>query len=59
LGDRDFIPLIKAVKGTGKKTFGFWYIEGVSKELAWTFDFRLSFNKEIMEKWCVRQRTSK
>ena len=51
LGDRDFIPLINAVKGAGKKTFGFNYAENVSLELTRTFDFRLAFNKRIMEKW--------
>jgi uncharacterized LabA/DUF88 family protein len=51
LGDRDFIPLIEQVKNTGKKTYGFFYSENVSKELSLTFDFRLAFNKKIMEEW--------
>lgn len=51
LGDRDFKPLIEAIKSAGKKTFGFSYIENVSKELTRTFDFRLAFNKRIMEGW--------
>jgi len=51
LGDRDFIPLIETVKSAGKKTFGFNYIENVSLELTRTFDFRLAFNKKIMEGW--------
>ena len=51
LGDRDFIPLIEAVKATGKKTFGFWYNEKVSKELSRVFDSRFPFNKENMERW--------
>ena len=51
LGDRDFIPLIKAMKDAGKKTYGFSYIEKVPSELVWEFDFRLAFNKRIMEKW--------
>lgn len=51
LGDRDFIPLIKAVKNVGKKTYGFHYIENVSRELVYEFDFRLAFDKRIMEKW--------
>ena len=51
LGDRDFIPLIQAVKNTGKKTFGFYYNEKVAKELSTTFDFRIAFDKEIMKKW--------
>lgn len=51
LGDRDFIPLIEAVKTTGKKTYGFFYIKNVSRELSHTFDFRTAFDKRIMEKW--------
>ena len=51
LGDRDFIPLIEAVKNAGKKTFGFSYIENVSKELIRAFDFRLAFNKQLMKTW--------
>ena len=51
LGDRDFIPLIRAVKGAGKKTYGFVYIEKLSKELVWEFDFRLAFDKKMMEEW--------
>lgn len=56
LGDRDFIPLIRALKDAGKKTYLFCYIEKVPKELLWEFDFRLAFNKPIMEKWCYREK---
>lgn len=51
LGDRDFIPLIEAVKSTGKKAFGFHFIKNVSGELIRVFDFRSAFNKNIMEGW--------
>jgi uncharacterized LabA/DUF88 family protein len=54
LGDRDFIPLIQAVKDAGKKTFGFFYNQNVSNELIWTFDFRLAFDRTIMEKWRLK-----
>ena len=55
LGDRDFIPLVEAVKNAGKKTFGFFYIRNVPKELIWAFDFRLAFNKEKMEEWHIKK----
>jgi len=48
-----------AVKSTGKKTFGFFYIENVSKELVRIFDFRRAFNKEIMAKWRLTSETHK
>lgn len=51
LGDRDFIPLIRAVKDAGKKTYLFCYIENVPTELVTEFDFRLAFNKKMMEEW--------
>lgn len=55
LGDRDFIPLIDAVKNAGKKTYLFSYIDKVSKELIQTFDFRFGFNKGIMERWHIKK----
>ncbi|HML03923.1 MAG TPA: NYN domain-containing protein [Candidatus Bathyarchaeia archaeon] len=60
LGDRDFIPLIEAVKNSGKKTFGFYYgIEDekgqidskVPDELSRTFDFRVALLEETLKKW--------
>ncbi len=51
LGDRDFIPLVDAVKNVGKKTFGFFYDKQVSQELSTSFDFRFTFDKKIMEGW--------
>jgi uncharacterized LabA/DUF88 family protein len=55
LGDRDFIPLIEAVKNAGKKTYLFNYVRKVSKELIQTFDFRFGFNKETMERWRIKK----
>jgi len=57
LGDRDFIPLIDAVKNAGKKTYLFSYIDKVSKELIQTFDFRFGFNKRIMEQWHIKKKS--
>lgn len=60
LGDRDFIPLIEAVKDSGKKTFGFYHgtmeTEGkvsskVPSELSKVFDFRVALTKEILANW--------
>ena len=51
LGDRDFIPLIQAVKSTGKKTFGFFFTKKVAQELSTAFDFRLAFDEKIMNTW--------
>jgi len=55
LGDRDFIPLIEAIKATGKKTFGFLYERNVSEKLRWTFDYRIILNKERIESWHRKQ----
>jgi len=60
VGDSDFIPLIEAVKGTGKKTWGFYYGEEYEKgkvksevpaDLARSFDVRIVIPKQILEKW--------
>jgi len=55
LGDRDFIPLIEAVKDTGKKTFLYSYRENVPKELTQAFDFRHSLDKEELERWHIKK----
>jgi len=55
LADRDFIPLIEAVKGAGKKTFGFFYVENVSEELRLTFDFRLALRRGDLQRWHVEK----
>ena len=56
LGDRDFIPLIEAVKSSGKKTFLFSYIEKVPKELIQTFDFRHGLDKTRLERWRIKNK---
>lgn len=56
LGDRDFIPLINAVKNAGKKVYGFFYIKGVASELSRSFDFRLAFDKRIMKGWHMKEK---
>ena len=45
MGDRDFIPLIKAVKDAGKKTFGFYYKRTAAKDLKFEFDVRHSLTR--------------
>jgi uncharacterized LabA/DUF88 family protein len=51
LGDRDFIPLIAAIKSTGKKTHGFLYERNIPEKLRWTFDYRIILNKEKIRTW--------
>ena len=51
LGDRDFIPLIEAVKATGKKTYGFLYGKNISQKLRMTFDYRMMLNEENINSW--------
>ena len=53
LGDRDFIPLIEAVKSVGKKTYGFHYMKKVPPELIYAFDFRRGFNKTTLKRWHI------
>ena len=48
VGDRDFVPLVKAVKDAGKKTLCLAYIPNSSSELLSTFDMRLPLNKKHM-----------
>lgn len=64
LGDRDFIPLIEAVKNTGKKTFGFYFgvpspggtLESkVPVDLGKVFDVRIALPKETLEQWCLKE----
>lgn len=40
MGDRDFIPLIEAVKDSGKKTMCMYYPANSSNDLIRTFDMR-------------------
>jgi uncharacterized LabA/DUF88 family protein len=51
LGDRDFIPLIEAIKNTGKKAFGFLYEKNIPDKLRWTFDYRKILSKDEIESW--------
>lgn len=57
LCDRDFIPLIEAVKNAGKKTYHFSYAGKTPKELTQTFDFRFGFSKREMEQWHTKKKT--
>ena len=57
LGDRDFIPLINTIKGTGKKTFGIYYKENVSRELVRSFDFSLVLDEKMMKNWCAKEQS--
>lgn len=51
LGDREFIPLIEAIKATGKKTYGFLYNKNIPEKLRWTFDYRKILNRGDIESW--------
>ncbi len=51
IGDRDFIPLIEAVKDAGKKTMCIYYPPNSSKDLIRTFDMRISFDKKAIQSW--------
>jgi len=53
LNDRDFIPLIEAVKNAGKKTYSFNYWKKTPMELTQTFDFRYGFKEAQMEQWHI------
>lgn len=63
VGDRDFIPLVNAVKNSGKKAFGFYFGEQKSSglvktkvpmALCRTFDLRVVLTKEILDDWRKR-----
>ena len=51
VGDRDFLPLIEAVKDAGKKTLCYWHTPDSSIDLIRCFDHRIRVTKEIMEEW--------
>jgi len=55
LSDRDFIPLIEAVKNAGRKTYLFNYVRKTPLELSQTFDFRFGFRKQEMEQWHTKK----
>lgn len=50
-GDRDFLPLIEAVKDTGKKTFCISHLPTCSPDLLRCFDYRVHFDKEDIDTW--------
>lgn len=50
IGDRDFIPLIKAVKDAGKKVHGFYYKRTAALELRLHFDFRHLLKKRELKR---------
>jgi uncharacterized LabA/DUF88 family protein len=49
LGDRDFKPLIEAIKNSGKKTVCLTYEKNVSPELLKAFDFRMFIDKGVLK----------
>jgi uncharacterized LabA/DUF88 family protein len=51
MGDRDFIPLIEAVKNAGKKTICVFCDSHCSKELVRTFDMNIAFKAEHVKDW--------
>ena len=55
VGDRDFLPLIEAVKDAGKKTLGIYHKPTSSVDLMRCFDHRISFDKEDMKSWLKKQ----
>lgn len=64
LGDRDFIPMIDAVKDAGKKTVGFYYgnpTDGgkldskVPIDVGKVFDTRIALSKEVLQKHHVEK----
>lgn len=51
LGDRDFIPLITAVKNAGKKTLGVCYEGDVVSELFMEFDMRNCPTEKVLKEY--------
>lgn len=56
LEDRDFVPLIRAVKQAGKKTISISYGAKASDELRRTFDVRVALLKDNLRPWHVRKK---
>ncbi|MFX0097829.1 MAG: NYN domain-containing protein [Candidatus Hodarchaeota archaeon] len=50
MGDRDFIPLIEAVKNVGKKTI-IVYCPPIPIDLKNAFDWRISFDEKGLKDW--------
>ena len=53
MGDRDFLPLIKAVKDVGKKTLIVCYEKNTAVDLMACFDRRVLLEKEDIESWAL------
>lgn len=51
MGDRDFVPLIEAVKDAGKRTICVYYPPDTSEDLVRTFDMRIQFREDDIRKW--------
>lgn len=51
MGDRDFIPLIEAVKNTGKKTICVFCRVHSSMDLVKVFDMNIRFDEKAIEQW--------
>jgi len=54
-GDRDFLPLIKAVKDTGKKVFGFYYKKTTPIDVRVEFDVRHPLTKRELKQFALKQ----
>lgn len=56
IGDRDFVPLIEAVKNAGKKSILIFSETNIPPhELIGTFDFRIALTKEQIESWHIKK----
>ena len=51
IGDRDFIPVVEAVKDAGKKTMCVYYPPSTSRDLVRIFDMHVSLDKQTVKKW--------
>ena len=51
IGDRDFIPVVEAVKDAGKKTMCVYHPPSTSRDLVRIFDMHVSFDKQTVKKW--------
>ena len=49
MGDRDFIPLVEAIKNSGKKTICFTHKLNSSDDLLAAFDMRVYFVKDTLD----------
>ena len=56
VGDRDFVPLIEAVKNAGKKTVGIYHKPTCSVDLLPCFDWRIRFRKTEIEFWMKKRK---